>query len=119
MTAEARSIRGPAASFKVRRRSLSPKRQAEFDTWIETWGLDVDGPPLDWAEVFGRTDDVVLDVGFGHGESTIAMAALRGYKTHVPDISSTHPVARISKPLVSLSLTLPKSHSATCHPAQS
>ncbi len=75
MTTEARSIRRPAASFKVRRRSLSPKRQAEFDTWIATWGLEIDGTPLDWAEVFGRTGDVVLDVGFGHGESTIAMAA--------------------------------------------
>lgn len=92
MTTAARSIRGPAASFKVRRRSLSPKRQAEFDTWIETWGLDVDGPPLDWADVFGRSDDVVLDVGFGHGESTIAMAAAEpgidviGVEVHTPGV---------------------------------
>lgn len=38
-----------------------------------------------------------------------AMAALRGYKTHVPDIWYPHPAARISKPLVSLSLPLPNS----------
>lgn len=38
------------------------------------WGLDIDGPILDWAALFGRGGDVVLDVGFGHGESTIAMA---------------------------------------------
>jgi tRNA (guanine-N7-)-methyltransferase len=67
-------VRRPAATFKVRRRSLSPKRQAEFEAWIERWGLDVEGPPLDLGEVFGRTADVVLDVGFGHGESTIALA---------------------------------------------
>ncbi len=90
MTASARSVRRPAASFKVRRRGLSPKRQAEFDTWIETWGLSIDGPPLDWPAVFGRDGRVVLDVGFGHGESTIAMAAAEpdldviGVEVHTP-----------------------------------
>jgi tRNA (guanine-N7-)-methyltransferase len=92
----ARSVRRPAASFKVRRRSLSPKRQAEFDEWIERWGLDLEGPVLDWAEVFGRRSDrpadVVLDVGFGHGESTIEMAAAQpdldviGVEVHTPGV---------------------------------
>jgi tRNA (guanine-N7-)-methyltransferase len=87
-----RTVRRPAASFKVRRRSLSPKRQAEFDDWIERWGLDVDGPPLDWSQVFGRTGDVALDVGFGHGESTIEMAAgepeldVVGVDVHTPGV---------------------------------
>jgi tRNA (guanine-N7-)-methyltransferase len=76
----------------VRRRSLSPKRQAEFDRWIETWGVDVDGPVLDWTDVFGRSGDVVLDVGFGHGESTIEMAARQpdvdviGVEVHTPGV---------------------------------
>lgn len=92
MTTEARTIRGPAASFKVRRRSLSPKRQTEFDAWIETWGLSIDGPLLHWSDVFGRTGDVVLDVGFGHGESTIALAAAEpdidviGVEVHTPGV---------------------------------
>ena len=92
MTTEARSIRRPAASFKVRRRSLSPKRQAEFDEWIARWGLDLDGPDLDWTVVFGRDGDVVLDIGFGHGESTIEMAAAEpdldviGVEVHTPGV---------------------------------
>ena len=92
MTTEARSIRRPAASFKVRRRSLSPKRQAEFDAWIETWGLSIDGPLLEWSDVFGRDGEVVLDVGFGHGESTIALAAVEpdvdviGVEVHTPGV---------------------------------
>lgn len=71
----ARPVRRPAASYRQRQRRLSPKRQAEFDEWIVRWSVAVDGPPLDWHEVFGRDGDVVLDVGFGHGESTIEMAA--------------------------------------------
>jgi len=88
----ARSVRRPAASFKVRRRSLSPKRQAEFDEWILRWGLDLDGPVLDWSQVFGRDGDVVLDIGFGHGESTIEMAAAQpeldviGVEVHTPGV---------------------------------
>ena len=70
----AASVRRPAASFRQRQRKLSAKRQAEFDEWIARWSLDVEGGVLDWGEVFGRTGDVVLDVGFGHGESTIEMA---------------------------------------------
>ena len=63
----AHSVRRPATTFKVRRRGLSPKRQAEFDEWIEHHGLDVDGPPIDALGVFGRDVPLVLDVGFGHG----------------------------------------------------
>jgi tRNA (guanine-N7-)-methyltransferase len=88
----ARSVRRPAASFKVRRRSLSPKRQAEFDEWITRWGLDIDGPMLDWSAVFGRRSDVVLDIGFGHGESTIELATAQpdldvvGVEVHTPGV---------------------------------
>lgn len=88
----ARSVRRSAASFRQRQRRLSPKRQAEFDEWIERWSLPVEGPTLDWREVFGRTGDVVLDVGFGHGESTIDMAVadpatdVIGVEVHQPGV---------------------------------
>jgi tRNA (guanine-N7-)-methyltransferase len=68
------TVRRPSASFKLRRRSLSEKRQGELDHWLEHFGLDVEGPLLSWQDVFAREGDVVLDVGFGHGESTIKMA---------------------------------------------
>ena len=74
LDAGARTVRRSAASFRQRQRKLSPKRQAEFDEWIECWSLTVDGPVLNWFDVFGRSTEVVLDIGFGHGESTIEMA---------------------------------------------
>jgi tRNA (guanine-N7-)-methyltransferase len=89
---DARIVRRPAASFRQRQRRLSPKRQAEFDEWIARWSLAVQGPPLDWREVFGRSGDVVLEIGFGHGESTIEMATadpatdVVGVEVHRPGV---------------------------------
>jgi tRNA (guanine-N7-)-methyltransferase len=68
------SVSRPSASFKLRRRSLSIRRQGELDDWLGRFGLGVEGPLLSWQDVFAREGDVVLDVGFGHGESTIKMA---------------------------------------------
>jgi tRNA (guanine-N7-)-methyltransferase len=88
----ARSVRRPAASYRMRQRGLSAKRRAEFDTWIERWGLAVEGDRIDWTDVFGRRGDVVLDVGFGHGETTVEMAAadpstdVVGIEIHVPGV---------------------------------
>jgi len=40
------------------------------------WGLDIDGRPVDLAELFGAADrPVVLEIGFGMGEATAQMAA--------------------------------------------
>jgi tRNA (guanine-N7-)-methyltransferase len=95
-TNEARIVTRPAHTFKVRRRGLSVKRQAEFDNWIAKWSIDLDGPLLDWAEVFGPDRDpsrgVVLDIGYGHGESTIQMARAQpeldviGVEVHDPGV---------------------------------
>lgn len=95
-TTEARQVTRPALTFKVRRRGLSPKRRREFDEWIKKWSIDLDGPLLDWEEVFGPDRDprrgVVLDIGFGHGESTIQMARAQpdldviGVEVHDPGV---------------------------------
>ena len=94
----ARRVVRPAYTFKVRRRHLSAKRQAEFDEWIGKWSVDVDGPTLDWDKIFDRnpTDSAQrrngLDVGFGHGETTIGMARAEpgldviGIEVHDPGV---------------------------------
>jgi tRNA (guanine-N7-)-methyltransferase len=94
----ARVVARPALTFKVRRRGLSPRRQAQFDEWIETWNIPMDGPLLDWATVFDSSGErdaergVVLDIGFGHGESTIQMARRQpeldviGVEVHDPGV---------------------------------
>ncbi len=86
-----RVVERPNTTFKPRRRSLSDKRQADFNTWISRWGLDQNGPLLDWHELFeGRP--VVVDIGFGRGEGTIDMAradphtAIVGIEVHTPGV---------------------------------
>jgi len=92
----AREVTRPALTFKVRRRGLSAKRRREFEEWITKWSIDLDGPVVDWAEAFGPDRDpsrgVVLDIGFGHGESTIQMARAQpdldvvGVEVHDPGV---------------------------------
>ena len=92
----ARVVERPALTFKVRRRGLSPKRQREFDEWMARWSIELDGPELAWDEVFGPDRapgrGVVLDVGFGHGESTIELARAQphldvvGVEVHDPGV---------------------------------
>ena len=96
-TADARLVTRPARTFRTRRRHLSDKRQAEFERWSARWTISTEGSALDWDEIFphratepGR--GVVLDVGFGHGESTIEMARAQpdldviGVEVHDPGV---------------------------------
>ena len=86
-----RVVERPNTTFKPRRRSLSEKRQTEFDAWITRWGLDENGPVLDWPELFGDRP-IVVDIGFGRGEGTIDMAradqetAIIGIEVHTPGV---------------------------------
>lgn len=98
---DARAVHRPTATFKPRRRGLSTKRQAEFELWLGRWGIDEVGPLIDWADMFERdcidvdgSNDlpVVLDIGFGHGETTIQMARTQrdrvvvGVEVHTPGV---------------------------------
>jgi len=54
---------------------VTPRQaQAIAELW-PTYGLDVDGRPLDLGHLYGDNRPVVLEIGFGTGEATAAMAA--------------------------------------------
>ena len=73
---------------------MAPARQDRFVAWLERWGLEESGPPLEWAAVFGRRSDVVLDIGFGHGESVLDLARRQpavdivGIEVHTPGVAT-------------------------------
>ncbi|MET8814693.1 tRNA (guanosine(46)-N7)-methyltransferase TrmB [Streptomyces sp. NPDC004549] len=74
----------PAGShFERRIRSFQPRRsrvttgQADaLERLWPQWGMDIDGRRVvGFAELFGNTNPVVLEIGFGMGEATAQMAA--------------------------------------------
>jgi tRNA (guanine-N7-)-methyltransferase len=61
-------------TFKYRRGRATSGQQRALDELWPAYGVDVAGTPPDWAAVFGRTAPLVLEIGFGMGDATVAMA---------------------------------------------
>ena len=61
-------------TYKARRRT-TPGQAAAIARLSPAYGVVVDGAPLDVPAVFGRAAPLVLEIGFGTGEATAALAA--------------------------------------------
>jgi len=68
---------------------------AQERAWRELWptlGIENGDEPLDLAAVFGRQAPVVLEIGFGNGESLVTLAAAHadrnflGLEVHPPGV---------------------------------
>ena len=72
---------------------MSPAQARACDQLLPRYGVSVDCP-LDWRQVFGRTAPVVLEIGFGMGETTAAIAAAQpgidflGVEMHLPGVGA-------------------------------
>ncbi len=62
-------------SFKHRRGRITSGQQAALSSLWPRLGLDVTDHRLDLPAVFGRVCPVVLDIGFGMGETTLLLAS--------------------------------------------
>lgn len=64
-------------TFRPRRGRVTARQQAALDEVGVAYGLDVAAltGPLDAVVLFGRRAPLVLEIGFGMGEATAAMAA--------------------------------------------
>lgn len=65
----------PPPTFTLRRGRLGTERAEALERLWPVWGLDVDGRPIDLAALFGPGVPVVLEIGSGMGEATVAAAA--------------------------------------------
>ena len=71
----AAGIHPPVRTYKRRAGRVTVTQRAALDAWWPTYGLAVDGRPLDRRATFGRLAPLVLEIGFGMGEATAALAA--------------------------------------------
>jgi len=90
MTEERRSIR----SFVLRQGRLSNAQQRAHETLLPVFGIPYAPKPLDLGGAFGRIAPNILEIGFGMGETTAAIAQAHpqndylGIEVHTPGVGS-------------------------------
>jgi len=67
----------PLRSFVLRQGRMSAAQQRALDTLLPRLGIAYVPEPLDFAAWFGRVAPVILEIGFGMGETTAAITAER------------------------------------------
>jgi tRNA (guanine-N7-)-methyltransferase len=61
-------------SFSGRRGHFTAAQRQAYDALHQHWVLPYGPAPLAWQEVFGRSAPLVLEIGFGMGETTARIA---------------------------------------------
>ncbi|HET9694980.1 MAG TPA: tRNA (guanosine(46)-N7)-methyltransferase TrmB [Steroidobacteraceae bacterium] len=79
-------------SFVVRAGRMTNAQERAWRELWPAWGIEPGDAPLDTAAMFGRSAPVTLEIGFGNGESLIALAASHperdylGLEVHPPGV---------------------------------
>ena len=82
----------PIRSFVRRAGRLTSSQQRALEEMWPTYGLEFDAKPIDFNSVFGRTAPVVLEIGFGNGDTLVELAAAApekdflGIEVHEPGV---------------------------------
>jgi tRNA (guanine-N7-)-methyltransferase len=90
----AHTPRRPVRSFVLRQGRMSPAQRRAFDALLPRFGIPFSPVPLDFDRMFGRRAPRVLEIGFGMGETTAAIAQARpaedflGIEVHAPGVGS-------------------------------
>ena len=61
-------------SFSGRRGHFTAAQRQAYDALPQRWVLPYGPAPLEWQNVFGRSAPLVLEIGFGMGETTARIA---------------------------------------------
>jgi len=62
-------------SFVLRQGRLTPGQQKAFESGWPSFGIDYAGQALNFADIFDNDQPVILEIGFGNGDSLAQMAA--------------------------------------------
>ena len=61
-------------SFVLRQGRATPSQKRAFDQYWQKYGLELQGHPVDFKEVFGNPGGLVVEIGFGNGEQLLFAA---------------------------------------------
>lgn len=84
----------PVRSYVLRQGRLSPAQARALDLLLPRYGIEYAPRTLEFAQVFGRRAPVTLEIGFGMGETTAAIAAAHperdflGIEVHAPGVGA-------------------------------
>ena len=84
----------PIRSFVLRQGRVSNAQQRAHQTLLPRFGIPFSPQVVDLDQIFGRGAPKVLEIGFGMGETTAAIAALHpendylGIEVHTPGVGS-------------------------------
>jgi tRNA (guanine-N7-)-methyltransferase len=67
----------PIRSYVLRQGRISNAQQRARDELLPIYAIAYSSDPLDFDAVFGRNASTILEIGFGMGETTAQIAALR------------------------------------------
>lgn len=87
-------IHRPIRSFVLRQGRLSHAQARAHDTLLPLYGIEFNGEIINFPMLFGRRVPIILEIGFGMGETTAAIAAAHpeadflGIEVHTPGVGS-------------------------------
>ncbi len=86
--------RRPIRSFVLRQGRVSNAQRRAYDSLLQTYGVAYGPEPPDLRQLFGRRAPCILEIGFGMGETTAAIAASHpendylALEVHTPGVGS-------------------------------
>ena len=89
-----KTIHGHIRSFVMRRGHLSDAQRDAHERLLPQYGVTPGDDPIDFGALFARRAPVVLEIGFGMGHTTAAIAAARpdtdflGIEVYTPGVGS-------------------------------
>jgi tRNA (guanine-N7-)-methyltransferase len=88
------TIHRPIRSYVLRQGRVTDAQRRAREEWMPRYGVPFAAAPLDLDLVFGRAAPKILEIGFGMGETTAAIAASHpgndylGIEVHTPGVGS-------------------------------
>jgi len=89
-----RLAKRPIRSYVLRQGRMSGAQRRAYDHLLTRYAIPFRAGPLDLVTAFGRNASTILEIGFGMGETTAAIAAANpelnylGVEVHTPGVGS-------------------------------